>query len=302
MSTYRHHMNAKFPILAFSVLFLSYLLVPTQVFAWGKEGHEIVAHIAYGRISPATRIKVNRLLSDTPGAVGPELLVEASFWPDAIKWQPGTPVAIFKVFGVRNAAGTSAFHYADMQGSRYNPDTDSDGGKSVVSGIERCKAVIRGTNASPTEKREALKFLVHLVGDIHQPLHAGRRSDKGGNTIKIPAFLNRKPAAGFNLHQVWDSLLIESKSRDSKEYADSISKGLSKLTATSYRGERNTARWLEESHKLAFSNAYVDARRKPIQSGTVLGQDYVTRNRPVVERQLTKAGVRLAALLDELMK
>lgn len=242
------------------------------------------------------------MLSNTPGTVGPELLVEASFWPDAIKRTPGTPLTIFKGFGVRNAAGTHAFHYADMGGTRYDPISDSEGGKSVVSGIERCKTVICATDASRAEKREALKFLVHFVGDIHQPLHAGRRSDKGGNTIQIPSFLNRKPANGFNLHQVWDSLLIESKTRDAKESADWIRKKLGKLTAVSYRGERNAARWLEESHKRALSNAYVDARRKPILSGTTLGQVYLMRNRPVVERQLAKAGVRLAALLDELMK
>lgn len=284
------------------MLLLVGLFLPVRTLAWGKEGHEIVAHIAYGMVSPATRIKLNRLLSDTSGTVGPELLVEASFWPDAIKRIPGTPVAIFKDFGVRNAAGTHAFHYADMLGSRFGAATDSDGGKSVVSGIERCKTVLQDTNSLPAEKREALKFLVHLVGDIHQPLHAGRRADKGGNAIQISAFLNRKPANGFNLHQVWDSLLIESKSRDAKEYAGLIVKELSTMTVASYREERKTATWLEESHELALSNAYLDSQNRPIQSGAILGQDYVIRNRPVVERQLAKGGVRLAAILDGLIK
>lgn len=278
------------------------LTFPLRVWAWGKEGHEIVAYLAYDLVLPATRIRVNHLLGDTPGTVGPELMVEAAFWPDEIKQHPGTPVSIFTDFRVRNAAGTHPFHYADMAGDRYNAATDSEHGKSVVSAIERCKEVLRGNAYSREQKREALKFLIHFVGDIHQPLHAGRKGDKGGNEIHLAAFLNRHPAKGFNLHEAWDTLLIQSKSRDPHRYASAIRSGLSKSAIAAFGQEQDTVRWLEESHTVALTTAYVDTSGRAITAGESLRADYVRRNQPVVEQQLAKAGVRLAGLLNELMK
>ena len=284
------------------LLVLVCLSLPLRAFAWGKEGHEIVAYLAYNLLSPATRIKVTHLLSDTPGTVGPELMVGAAFWPDEIKRKPGTPVTIFTDFKVRNAAGTHPFHYSDMAGEHYNPATDSEHGKSVVSAIERCKEVLNGGGYTRAQKQEALKFLIHFVGDIHQPLHAGRKSDKGGNDIHIAAFLNRHPANGFNLHEAWDTLLIQSKSRDPQRYAEAIHAGLSTPVVAGFLKERDTVKWLEESHTLALSHAYVDAGGHAVVNGASLGSDYTKQNLPVVEQQLARAGVRLAALLDELMK
>ena len=278
------------------------LALPLRALAWGKEGHEIVAHLAFGLLSPATRIGVNRLLSDTAGVVGPELMVEASFWPDAIKRHPGTPVGIFADFKVRNAAGTHPFHYCNMAGDHYDAATDSTHGKSVVSAIERCKEVLKGSGFSREQKVEALKFLIHFVGDIHQPLHAGRKADKGGNGIHLAAFLNRHPAKGFNLHEAWDTLLIQSRSRDSERYAAAIRSGLSKSTIAAYGVEHGPVRWLEESHTLAMTAAYVDTSGRAIMAGESLRDDYVRRNLPIVEQQLAKAGVRLALLLNELVQ
>lgn len=278
------------------------LLLRLPAFGWGSEGHQIVALVAYDLMEPATRIRVNRLLSDTPGTVGPELLREASVWADEIQQQPETRVAIFTNLMVRNAAGTHPLHYADMAGNHYNPATDGDEGRSVVTALERCKEVLRSGTSTPAEKREALKFLVHFVGDIHQPLHAGRKADKGGNAIHVERFLNRRSPKGFSLHQVWDSLLIQSKPVAAVKYATDLRAGLSPAAIAEYRQETDTVKWLEASHALALSNAYVDAKGKPLANEVSLGQDYATKNLPVVDQQLAKAGVRLAVLLDELLK
>jgi len=277
------------------------LTLPLRAVALGKEGHEIVARIAFDLLSPAARISVNHLLSDTAGAVGPELMVEAAFWPDEIKRHPGTPVGIFAEFKVRNAAGTHPFHYCDFAGDHYDAAADSEGGKSVVSAIERCKEILKGVGYSREQKQEALKFLIHFVGDIHQPLHAGRKADKGGNDIQIVAFLNRHPAKGFNLHEVWDTLLIQSRSRDSERYAATIRSSLTRATITAYGKEREPVRWLEESHTLAITTAYVDPSGRAIMAGDSLRADYVRQNLPIIEKQLAKAGVRLALLLNELV-
>jgi hypothetical protein len=270
--------------------------------AFGKEGHEIVASVAFQKLSPRARAWVDRILSDDGVTAGPERMVSASVWPDQIKRTPSEPVSIFQDFGIRNAAGTHSLHYADFTGEHFNPATDSYRGRSVVSGIQKCQEVLASKGDSDSQKREALKFLIHFVGDIHQPLHAGRKGDKGGNSIQIQSFLNRHPAKGFNLHQVWDDLIIQTGTRDSRQYAEQLLTHLSKGQEVEYLKQSEPLAWLEESHRLAVSNAYVNADGTQIRGGERLDSDYLRRNRPVINEQLTKAGVRLAALLERLLQ
>ncbi|HTI72139.1 MAG TPA: S1/P1 nuclease [Candidatus Limnocylindria bacterium] len=283
-------------------LLIALVLLPLTALGWGKEGHEIVARIAYENLSPATRIKVTQLLSDTPGIVGPEPMESAATWPDEIRSTPQLPIIIFTNLNVRNAAGTFSLHYADVSGEHFNPETDSDHGKSVVSGIQRCGEVLRSTNSTPAERREALKFLIHFVGDAHQPLHAGRQTDRGGNDIHIAQFLNRKPAKGFNLHEVWDNLLIQSRDRDPARYAEVLNANLNRKKHPSSWSNLDPQSWIEESHKLAMTRAYLDENDQVITNGAVLGPLYVKDNVPVVELQLIKAGYRLSVLLNQLVK
>ena len=291
-----------------AVLGCSGALWPSAAHAFGKEGHEIVACIAYETMAPKTRIKINRLLSGKPGMVGPELMMDAAFRPDYIKEKaPGTPVNVFANFDVRDAAQTHPLHYADMAADRYDPRTDSERGESVVSAIERCREVLGSAQFSPEQKQEATKFLLHFVGDIHQPLHAGRKADRGGNDIAIVGFLNQHPRKGFNLHEVWDSLIIQAearkeKDRDAQAFATALLQRTTKATIKRFRREKDPHKWLDESHRLALSRAYVDSAGRPLANGALLGQDYFDKNEPVIEEQLTKAGVRLAAMLDDLIK
>ena len=135
-----------------------------------------------------------------------------------------------------------------------------------------------------------------------RPVSLTRFGGQGGNGIHLSAFLNRHPAKGLNLHEVWDTFLIQSKFRDLERYAEAIRTGLTKSVLAGYVKERDTVKWLEESHALSMAHAYVDTGGRSLKNGEKLGQDYVTRNLPVVEKQLAKAGVRLAALLDEVVK
>jgi S1/P1 Nuclease len=271
-------------------------------FAWGKEGHEIVAFIAYQQLAPKTRIAIDHILSDSGPTAGPERFMEAAVWPDEIKRHPGQPVTVFSRFGVRNAAGTHAFHFADMAGDHYDPRTDTERGKSVVSGIDHCKAALRSAGTPGEARREALSFLIHFVGDIHQPLHAGRKGDKGGNSIHIDAFLHRQPAKGFNLHEVWDDLLIQSRDRDPVRYGQTLLARMPKRRVEEYTRQMDPAAWADESHRLAMTTAYVGPDGAAIPEGARLGTAYASRNVPVVEDQLLKAGIRLAAVLDQLVR
>jgi hypothetical protein len=151
----------------------------------------------------------------------------------------------------------------------------------------------------PVQSRlEAIKFLIHLVGDIHQPLHVGRKADKGGNEIQIVRFLNRRPAKGYTLHQAWDSLIIEKADSIPSRYADSLSEGITDSEKRVYSGQLDVIEWVAESHKLAIESAYVSVSGTPIKSGDSIDDAYYQRCLPVVEQQLQKAGIRLAAILN----
>ena len=286
----------------FRNLILAILLLPLPAFGWGKEGHEIVAHIAYLHLNAGTRIKVNQLLGASPGTVGPESMEQASVWADEIRGATQMPVHIFSNLNIHNASGTAELHFADVSGDRFNPQTDADHGKSVVSGIQRCEEVLRNPQSSPADKQDALKFLIHFVGDAHQPLHAGHKADRGGNDIEITQFLRRHPSKGFNLHAVWDNLLIQADDRDPARYAEKIDAKWVRTYRDVSWDDLDPIHWVDESHQLAVKYAYLDTHGKRIPNRGVIGAEYVERSTPVVESQLMKAGYRLATLLNALVK
>ena len=155
-----------------------------------------------------------------------------------------------------------------------------------MSAIIKYSHILRDKTAKRSEKVEALKFLVHFVGDIHQPLHIGLARDKGGNDIKVEFFGNRT-----NLHKLWDSGLIRQTKKKWPDYAAELSLRITDQQRKEW-STLDPVQWASESYRLALSNAYA------IPSDGELGQDYFERNIPVVERQLTMAGVRLAAMLN----
>lgn len=157
---------------------------PLETQAWGAEGHRLIADLAETRLTGATRSEVNRLLALEPGAT----LVSISTWADEFR----TPI-------------TSSWHYVNLPregGCHYDASQSCIQGNCVVGAIERQVNVLASTQ--PDEERlTAMKYLTHLVADVHQPLHAGFADDRGGNKYQMQAF-----GQGTNLHAVWDSGLI----------------------------------------------------------------------------------------------
>jgi hypothetical protein len=142
---------------------------------------------------------------------------------------------------------------------------------------------LRDEKTSAADKAQALKFLGHFVGDIHQPLHAGRAEDRGGTAIKV-RFLGEETS----LHAVWDGGFIAGMGLDWQTLADRLHASI--LDAERVTWQRSDVHdWTEESRQLAKVRAYVEP-----EDGWILGQDYVARNAPEVAEQLRKAGVRLA--------
>jgi hypothetical protein len=150
--------------------------------------------------------------------------------------------------------------------------------------------------ADRSEKQEALKCLVHFIEDLHQPLHVGDNNDRGGNLIQV-RFFNR----GSSLHRVWDSQIIEYKSANEQDWLRDInSLATSKNVAEWSRGTPED--WATESLQLAKKAYCFPGTQNLIKSGTALDDDYCRMALPIIQMQLAKAGVRVAATLNAIFR
>ena len=247
------------------------IVICPAVSAWGPTGHQLVGDVAQRHLTPTTKAAVKELLGDRS-------LADVSVWADSIKGQ---------------RPETRPWHYANPQEGAESFDMERDcGDKScVVEQINLDVAVLRDPEATHVAKVEALMFLVHFVGDVHQPLHLGRASDRGGNNVEVEYKRSKT-----NLHRLWDSGLIDSAGLSHDEYLA----GLVRLInvdggkRVSWLKELDPVVWANESYGLAHTNAYVVP-----QNGRI-GDAYYRRNIKVINERLAMAGVRLAAILNEL--
>jgi hypothetical protein len=258
------------PATAFIALVL--LIIPSNSFAWGGDGHKIVANIAEARLTPAAKAQVDALLDGAH-------LADSASWADEVR---------------RDRPATSRWHYVDIpyDATNYDAARDcqlTDHGDCVIAEIARAEKVLRDTSQSKSDRAEALKFLVHFVGDMHQPLHSIERKDPatgqgdaGGNGVHVTFF--GQPA---NLHGIWDSGIIA----HGGVTLEQVQKWLSTQDEKSL-AKGDPVVWALAAHAWAISNSY------RIPDDHQLGDDYVQTNVPVVIEQLGCAGVRLAAILN----
>ena len=254
----------------FSCLLLLSLAAPAS--AWGPQGHEIAASLAERQLRPAARAEVRRLLAGeaTPTLAG------VSNWADELRaTEAGQP-------------RTSSWHYVNFKGGdcSYVPPRDCPDGNCVIAAINR-NFLALGDGARPdAERRDALKFLVHFVADVHQPLHASPIDDRGGNQFQV----NFK-GEGQNLHSVWDSLILQQAGLSAEDYADRLRR-LPPLPADpTGRSDRPAVEWALESCRLVKdANIYPKTH--------VIDEKYLEAQRPVVELRLRRAGARLADMIN----
>jgi hypothetical protein len=170
----------------------------------------------------------------------------------------------------------------------------------VIAAIERFRQELANTSLSKGRRRFALKFLVHLVGDMHQPLHcADNDNDRGGNDVNVVWF--GRSGKGFNLHSVWDKLIIQQAELTDDEFAEALVDGLTSARIQTIQAG-TVIQWAEESHRVARERAYrfVPGTRIMHKSRTeTLGQAYYNRNFATVDDQLLKGGLRLAKILND---
>jgi nuclease S1 len=247
-----------------------------SAFGWGGDGHRIVALIASGRLTPGARAMVAELIAEAGS--GEATLPDIANWADRVRRMPGWHFS-------------APWHYVNLpRGENVTFDfaRDCSDEGCIVSAIDRCREVLEGGATADFDEPMALMFLVHFVGDIHQPLHCGYGEDLGGNRIHVTFFGRRT-----NLHSVWDSGML---SRGEIPWRDRAARLEAELTSAE-ADEWDTTDpvvWVNESYQAAVVYAY-DA--SPEAS---LGQDYLDMCLPVAEEQLLKAGVRLAAILNEI--
>ena len=258
------------------------VLVPSPAFAWGKTGHRVVAAIADTQLSGLARAQVQQILGYG------ESLDEAANWPDEMRAAPGQ-------FWQKTA---TPWHYVTLNGVVYDhapPEGDA------LTALDKFTQTLRDPNASRADKQLALRFVVHLVGDLHQPLHVGKCCDKGGNDVLVTFF--KKPT---NLHAVWDSQLVDDEQLSFTELAAKLERHISPADVVKW-WDSNPRDWINESARIR-DTLYPTATdmpkppkgKKKLKKGTLpdLSYTYVYKFTPVMEQRLSQGGIRLAAYLN----
>lgn len=253
-----------------SLLALASLSLASPALAWGPEGHRITGAIADQNLSGVARANVRLLL-------GLEDLAEAATWPDDMRSDPDP-------FWQSKA---SPWHYVTVHdGQAYRP-SDAPAEGDAMTALERFTATLRDPRAPIEDKRLALRFIVHIIGDLHQPLHAGSRSDRGGNDVKVSWF-----GKASNLHSVWDSGLIDQRALSYSEYTSWLTRSITPEQLIAWSGAK-PADWIRESVMLGKTIYPAD----PDLSWT-----YAYQHRSEVDERLKQAGIRLAAYLNEIFE
>jgi len=258
--------------------------------AWGKEGHEIIGNLAQRQINAKAQLEVARLLA---GERVPTLAGVAS-WADELRESDPE-------LGKR----TGRWHYVNFKSGDtcdYGPARDCADGNCVIAAINKNFTILSDSKRSVRERNEALKFLVHFVGDVHQPFHASYHDDKGGNEFQInyqgkawQSLRKPKPGdyvpSGWNIHSVWDSMIIESKTRDAGAYADVLWKRPALPFDATKRSDRPAVDWAVESCRIM-------KQENPYPKTHVIKDDYLEKYRPLQEQRLREAAARLAAMIN----
>ncbi|MFZ4689319.1 MAG: S1/P1 nuclease [Polymorphobacter sp.] len=274
------------PLLALALLFAA-----TPVLAWGDYAHRLIASTAMAELRPRARAEVRRILArgtavDTP-TCALRTVEDASVWPDCAR-----------SLGDRFAF-SAAWHYQNIDVCQpFDITANCPNGDCVTAQIPRQLAIAADRRASPAARAQALAFVVHFVGDMHQPLHIGDKHDRGGNDVR--ASYGAKAPDRMNLHRIWDSDLAERALTEPPAITP-----WSPTTAQRRDFARGTITdWARESWDVSRTIAYPELRdfpdTCPAKSSirAMVDEAYVTTARASIRLQVERAGVRLAMLLN----
>jgi len=253
-----------------SVAYLAVIMVtPQGAFAWGREGHQTIVIVAEHYMHPETATRMRELLA-------PESPEEASVWADDYR---------------NGHRETAPWHYIDipLADSKIDLARECPNGDCVIAKTEQFLAVLKDLNADKNAKAQALRFVIHFVGDLHQPLHDEDNDDKGGNTRQV--IFDGHPD---NLHWVWDTGLLQHINGNPAAFAAELESRITPQDRAEWQ-RGSIEDWVMEGHRLAQTVAYGDLSN---DNPSPITPEYERQAEPVIELQLEKAGVRLAYLLD----
>ena len=243
------------------------LLIPFNLLGWGKTGHRVVGEIAENNLTEEVREKVRDLLDG-------HSLANASTWADEMRSN-----SKFDKY--------SSWHYINLPIDKEYDEIPSTA-NNVITQISKAIEVLNSSLADREVKQFYLKYLIHMVGDLHQPLHTGREEDWGGNKIQVN-FKGRKGAENWtNLHDLWDAGIIDDYKMSYTEYATKLM-DIKKLDFP----QGNALEWSKESHSFV-------PKIYETTAGSYLSYDYVYEVLPIIDQRLYQAGIRLSTILNEI--
>ncbi|MDX5418071.1 MAG: S1/P1 nuclease [Hymenobacteraceae bacterium] len=237
-----------------------------QAYAWGQNGHRAVGLIAEQHLNKKAKKKIMKVLRDNS-------LAEVSVWMDDIKSDTAYN-------------HTHDWHWVTIPGGMTYEQTEKNPNGDIIMKIEELVKALKEDDLSDKQHQEYLKYLVHLVGDLHQPLHVGKEGDMGGNAVKLQWF-----GQNSNLHRVWDSDMIDGKDISFTELARFV--GSPDKTQVKQWQSTSVRDWAYESitYREQVYNIPQDGK---------LGYRYSYENFSTVEQRILQAGVRLAGLLNQI--
>lgn len=247
---------------------IGFSMASSQVYAWGQIGHRVTGKIAENYLSEEAKAAVDALLPN-------ESLAEASTYADEQRSNPAE-------FWQKEAG---PYHYVTVpEGKHYHEVGAPEKGDSVTA-LTKFRKTLLDDNASQEDKQLALRFIVHIIGDLHQPLHAGNGTDRGGNDVKVRFFWEDS-----NLHRVWDSGMLDRRQLSYTEWSEWLGEKISDSDVERW-SDTNPETWITESATIRDLIYPEDANR--------MSWDYLYEHLPTATLRLQQASVRIAAYLNE---
>jgi hypothetical protein len=246
------------------ICLLLLITLSTLSYGWGPTGHRATGYIAEKHLNKKARKALERIL-------GGQSIAMVSTWMDEIRSDSTYDY-------------TADWHWVTIPDGMTYEQTEKNPNGDIIMTIERLIAELKSKKLTPAQEAEYLKMLIHLVGDIHQPLHVGR-PDRGGNDVKVMWFRNES-----NLHRVWDSDLIDDTRLSYTELAESLNKP----------SETQIANWQKATVR-DWANESISYRTQVYDIGNGrLGYQYSYKYFSIVRERLLQAGIRLAGVLNEI--
>ena len=251
-------------------LSLFLMVLSTGVFALGQTEHRVTGEIAERHINDRTKQAIKAI-------IGYESLAEASTYVDEMRSDPA-------IYWQKIA---TPYHYVTIPTGKTYQQVGAPNEGDAVFALNKFAKILRDPNADKADKALALKFTIHIIGDLHQPLHVGNGTDRGGNDVKLKFF-----GKDSNLHRVWDKGLTGQRDLSYTEWSNWLDQTITSKDIQAWQ-TNDPLIWIAESAKIRDS---IYPKKDSV------GYDYLYNNLPIIKRRLKQAGIRMAFYLDQIFK